>query len=153
MTMTNAFIIYEVLFGRIHKNDPNLNRHLQKLTMHEAVFALCHHLVQTGPSMRSQKAEHPLPTRDMTRVFDVNTGRSRRSDAKLSFDNFSNAVDIDNPISGQIGSVTPKNVYKQRHAFKEMKRKYPWHQHQSICTNERKPCHYKLCLGSNWTHL
>ena len=33
MTMTNAFIIYEVIFGRIHKNDPHLNRHLQVLAM------------------------------------------------------------------------------------------------------------------------
>jgi len=123
--------------------------------MHEAVFALCHHLVQTGPSMRSQKAEHPTPTRDMMQVFDANVGRARRSDAKLSY-NKSNADNIDHPLSGRIASasITKDNIANIRSNFKKLKKQYPWIKHQSVwASKKRKKCQYKQCPGRKRIHL
>jgi hypothetical protein len=54
----------------------------KRMDMDECVNMLAHYLMQMGPSMRKQLAEHPKPTRDLTNIFDFGTGRKIRSDAK-----------------------------------------------------------------------
>lgn len=54
----------------------------KRMDMNECVCILSHSLMQTGPPLRKQVAEHPKYTRDLTNVFDFGSGRRIRKDAK-----------------------------------------------------------------------
>ena len=100
--------------------------------MPQCIMELAHTLMQHGPSMRTQAAEHPKHTRDLTNVSEYGCGRKRRSDAKGTV---SKAVE-----------PAPK-VMKVHKKLQDVKRKHPWRVHQSMATNKRKRCCWKDCPG------
>eukprot|EP00956_Cyclotella_meneghiniana_P038739 scaffold159386_cov22-Cyclotella_meneghiniana.AAC.1 len=105
--------------------------------MPESVCILAHHLMQTGEPMRKKRAEHPLPTRDLTNVHDFGFGRALRSDAKGDV--------ADTVARGVIpGAVAPNQRLRELRA---KQKKHQWRMHQSTPHVTKGRCSWSKCPG------
>ena len=96
------------------------------------VKELAHALMQRGEIVRKQKAEHPIPSRDMTNVFDHGTGRTLRSDA--------------HGVVAKCGQRAPGiSLYLGR--LRSWQKKAPWRKHQSVAYHTRGKCAWIGCPG------
>ena len=75
MGENNAYQIYTTLVEKHTKGRRFLH-------VREDIQEITHSFCQHGAPMWSQKAEHPAHIRDLPNIFDSNTGRKLRSDAK-----------------------------------------------------------------------
>eukprot|EP00956_Cyclotella_meneghiniana_P004248 scaffold5201_cov42-Cyclotella_meneghiniana.AAC.2 len=124
MCMGNAHTMYSAL---VKKHTPS--RVLLK--MKECVNMLAHHFMQTGPPIRKRKAQHPIPSRDLTNILDFGCGRKHRSDAKGEI--------ADVTPRGNVGAAAPEQRLQELHA-KQHKHpwRHPWRQGR---------CCWKKCPG------
>ena len=129
MCMGNAHTMYSAL---VKEHTPS--RVLLK--MKECVNMLAHHFMQTGPPIRKRKAQHPIPSRDLTNILDFGCGRKHRSDAKGEI--------ADVTPRGNVGAAAPEQRLRELHAKQS---KHPWRMHQSVPHEKQGRCCWKKCAG------
>ncbi|KAL7527939.1 hypothetical protein ACHAWF_002369 [Thalassiosira exigua] len=124
MNFNNARKVYETLC-KIHT--PGRKR----VDMAGGVAEVAHAYMQRVPSMRTQKAEHPQPVRDLSFVFDCGSGRKVISDAQ--------------------GTIARNHTVQRRNRpsaqLSQMLRANPWRRHQSTACPKQGRCSYAACPG------
>ena len=125
MGQNNAYNIYVRLIEKYAKGR-------RFLKMGEAVQEMMHAFCQRGEPMRSLTAEHPAHIRDLTNVFDSNTGRKLRSDAM-----------------GLVAAIgrQPRATIQRLSRLKNQQKKAPWRTHQNLAFHRKGKCCWKGCPG------
>ena len=100
--------------------------------MREAIEEMTHAFCQRGMAMRSQRAEHPLHSRDLTHVFECHSGKQVRSDAL-----------------GVIARSVPRpqTILQKLYALLNRQKKAPWRRHQSLAYHRKGKCAWEGCVG------
>ena len=142
MTLNNAYKIYCTLHKRHHQTDSNVQCRLKPLRMDRAVEAVCWSFLQKGEVVRTQKATHPPPTRNLQFVMDVNGGNKIQTDIKGT---------CDKPVTHNHHEVTALTTQQNScHQEKRMNKKrklYSWYNHQSQCQEAKTECKFEECPG------
>jgi len=125
MGQNNAYQIYMTLMEKHMKG----RRYLDK---GGAIQEMTHAFCQRGTPMRSQRAEHPAHIRDLTNVFDSNTGRKLWSDAK-------------GLVAGN--GRKPKAATQRLSLLMNQQKKAHWHTHQNLAYHQKGKCCWKGCPG------
>ena len=125
MTMNNAYKIYNAL---VEERTPDK----RFLEMREAIEEMTHAFCQRGLSMRSQRAEHPLHSRNLTNCFEYESGRKVRSDAL--------------GIIARSGPK-PQSIMQKLYALLNRQKKALWRRHQSLAYHRQGRCAWESCLG------
>ena len=110
--------------------------------MPECVKLLAHSLMQTGPSMRKRAADHPVPCRSLTTIFDFGCGRKQRTDAKGEI--------ADIATTGQGNTSAPNQRLRELRA---KQKKQPWRIHQSTAGEAKGRCCWGKCPGIKRSQL
>jgi len=142
MTLNNAYKIYRTLHKRHHQSDPHVGRRLKPLTMDQAVEAVCWSFLQKGEAVRTRKATHPPPTRNLQFVMDINGGNKIRTDIEGTYDK---------PVTHNhhevTAATTQQNSRHQGQRMNKKKKSYSWYNHQSECQEEKAECKFEDCPG------
>ena len=131
MTGNNAKKIYMFL---VDKYTPLRQPLCTKAAIHE----MTHFLLQYGPSMRKQSAEHAPFTKDISTAFGTTGGRKTRSDTKAF-----RAV-------GRCPSEARRPV-SRKDTLRKRQRKSPWRTHQSISNDKKGRCSFEKCPSKLWS--
>ena len=124
MNLNNAYKIYEWL---VHKYTPDRRYY----DMGEAITEAAHAFLQKGEPMRKQKPEHPLPTRNLAKMWNPGSGRKLRCDAK-------------GEIAGS-GRMRQGASILQHSLLTRRQQKDTWRLHQSVIVKKRGKCTYEGC--------
>ena len=110
----------------------------QPLCTKRAIHEMTHFLLQYGPSMRKQSAEHAPFTKDISTAFGTTGGRKTRSDTKAF-----RAV-------GRCPSEARRPV-SRKDTLRKRQRKSPWRTHQSIPNDKKGKCSFEKCPSKLWS--
>ena len=142
MTLNNAYKIYCTLHKRHHQADTHVPRRLKPLAMGQAVEAVCWSFLQKGEAVRTRKATHPPPTRNLQFVMDVNGGNKIRTDINGTYDK---------PVTHNHHEVTAlttqQNSCHQEKRMNKKKKSYTWYTHHSECQEATGVCKFEECPG------
>ena len=110
--------------------------------MDQAVEAVCWSFLQKGEDVRTRKATHPPPTRNLQFVMDVNGGTKIRTDIEGTYDK---------PVTHNhhevTAATTQQNSRHQKQRMNKKKKSYSWYNHQSECKEEKAECKFEDCPG------
>ena len=123
MNTSNAVAYYNRLVAVYTPDRTPLDRR-------QCIQAYTHDLLQRGPPVRTQKAEHASFKKDLTSVYSVGDGRRIRSDAKVVMPHGTN-----NPPPAAMSKVA--NI-----RMRQLK-KSPWRHHQSKPHLKPGRCQFK----------
>ena len=125
MLINNAYKIYNALV-----DERTLDRRF--LEMRETIEEMTHAFCQRGLSMRSQREEHPLHSRNLTNCSEYESGRKVRSDAL--------------GIIARSGPK-PQSIMQKLYALLNRQRKTLWRRHQSLAYHRQGKCAWEDCPG------
>ena len=107
---------------------------------------LSHSLTQWGLPTQTQQFLHPPIIRDMTRLFDTNLGRKRRSDVRGTIDAGVHTVSTVTAAASS-ASRTRRAISSLKALRFTQQKRLSWRQHQSIAYEKRGRCAYSGCPG------
>ena len=110
----------------------------QPLCTKRAIHEMTHFLLQYGPSMRKQSAEHASFTKNISTAFGTTGGRKTRSDTK----SFRASVRCPNEARRPVSRVD---------TLRKKQRKSPWRTHQSTSHAKKGRCSFAKCPSKQWS--